>query len=109
MNLDLIFARNLELIRVARGYTQENLALDAEISRSHLANLKSGSNSSTLETLSKIAAVLEVEPWLLLVPDLVVENATADRDASLQLGAAPPILKIAKIQESKRRLRPSES
>lgn len=109
MDLESIFARNLELIRVAKGYTQENLALDADISRSHLFNLKSGANSSTLEMLRKIAEVLEVEPWLLLVPDLAVESIAVGGDVLPFPSVEPAVLKVVKDQDSKRRLRPSET
>ena len=108
MDLESIFSRNLELIRVAKGYTQENLALDADISRSHLFNLKSGANSSTLEMLRKIADVLGVEPWLLLVPDLTVESVPAGSDLQPFPGVEPSVLKVAKDQDSKRRLRSTE-
>ena len=95
-------ARNLELIRIARGYTQENLALDAGIARSHIANIKSLSHSATLALIDKLAAALEVEPWQLLADNLVVERVDADAAE-----AYPPLpaLRIAKTQTSKRQLR----
>ena len=108
MDLESIFARNLELIRVAKGYTQENLALDADISRSHLANLKAGSSSSTLEMLSRIAGVLGVEPWLLLLPDLTVESVHTPQELGSKPLLDPLVLKVLKDQDSKRRLRPTE-
>ena len=109
MDPDSVFARNLELIRVARGYTQENLALDADISRSHLSNIKSGANSSTLEMLQKIAEVLQVEPWLLLVPDLTVESVPPGSETSPLPSVQPLTLRLTKDQDSKRRLRSTEA
>ncbi len=102
-----IFARNLELIRMAKGYTQENLALDAEISRSHLANIKGVANSATLEMIDKLASVLDVEPWQMLLPNLEVESIQAGSQASNQF-SPPNKLSVIRDQGSKRKLRSTE-
>jgi transcriptional regulator with XRE-family HTH domain len=107
MDSDSIFARNLELIRVAKGYTQENLALDADVARSYISNLKSRTNSATLEMVDKLARVLEVEPWQLLLPDLKVESVKAEENISADAVLQPTILRVVKSQTSKRKLRPS--
>ena len=99
-----IFARNLELIRMAKGYTQENLAFDAEISRSHLANIKGAANSATLEMIDKLARVLDVEPWQMLLPNLEVESVESGSQASNQF-SAPNKLSVVRDQDSKRKLR----
>lgn len=104
MNLDKIFARNLELVRIARGYTHENLALDADVSRSYFWNLQKASSSATLEMVGKLARALDVEPWRLLTPDLAVETIEPG-DANSDAVVLPP-LKVAKTQTSKRKLRP---
>ena len=97
----------MELIRIAKGYTQENLALDAEIARSYLANLKSGTNSATLEMVDKLARVLGVKPWQLLVPDLIVQSVEVGSNETSDFSASPPVLKVVKDQTSKRKLRSS--
>jgi transcriptional regulator with XRE-family HTH domain len=107
MESDSIFARNLELVRIAKGYTQENLALDADVARSYLSNLKSGTNSATLEMVDKLARVLEVESWQLLLPDLTVESVEPGQDVSADPMSRPTVLKIVRNQTSKRKLRPS--
>lgn len=106
MDLDEVFARNLELVRVAKGYTHENLALDADISRSYFWNLQKGTSSATLEMVAKIAGALDVEPWLLLVPNLVVESVEPGDDTEEDKRVLPP-LKVPKTQTSKRKLRPA--
>ena len=101
---DSIFAHNLELVRVAKGYTQENLALDADVARSHLSNLKSGANSATLEMIDKFAAVLEIDSWYLLLPALTIESVEPGDDTALD-PARPFHLKVVRNQTSKRKLR----
>jgi transcriptional regulator with XRE-family HTH domain len=105
MNSDQIFARNLEAIRLAKGYTHENLAHDADITRSYIWNLKNATNSASLETLDKLAKVLEVEPWQLLVPGLVVESVPEAEADTIEASAPLPPLKVVKNQTSKRKLR----
>lgn len=107
MDSAFVFARNLELVRMAKGYTQENLALDAEISRSHLANIKSAANSPSLEMLDKIAKVLGVEPWQLLLPELEVESLEPNA-GNVNKFTAPAKLQIVRNQDSKRKLRSSD-
>ncbi len=105
MSSDEIFARNLEAVRLAKGYTHENLALDAEITRSYIWNLKNATNSASLDTLDKLAKVLGVEPWQLLVPDLVVESVPETGAETIEPYPPLPPLKVAKTQTSKRKLR----
>lgn len=107
MDSAAILARNLELIRVAKGYTHENLALDAGIARSHIANIRSSSHSATLALVDRLARTLEVEPWQLLVPDLVVESVAEGDAGGLDPQPPLPVLKVVRNQTSKRRLRPA--
>lgn len=95
------FARNLELIRVAKGYTQENLAFDADVSRSHFSNIKGAENSPTLEMVDKLARALGVESWQMLVPDLIVESLEPG-SASSNAFIPPSTLKVVRDQDSKR-------
>jgi len=107
MDSAAILARNLELIRVAKGYTHENLALDADIARSHIANIRSNSHSATLALIDRLARTLEVEPWVLLVPDLVVESVSEADAAAIEPNPPLPVLRVVKNQTSKRKLRPA--
>lgn len=101
-----IFARNLECVRIARGYTRENLALDAGVSISYLWSLKKGTSSATFQMAGKLAGTLKVELWILLRPDLVVESVTDEMDELIEGYASPPVLKLKQTQKSKRKLRP---
>lgn len=90
---------------MAKGYTHENLALDAEVARSHITNIKNSSHSATLALVDRLARTLEVEPWVLLIPDLIVESVAEADAASVESWPAVPTLRVVKSQHSKRKLR----
>lgn len=57
-----MFAANLRRIRHARGLAQDDLAYEAEVSRSYLSQLEKGEFYASLRIIEKLAAVLKVEP-----------------------------------------------
>ncbi len=63
-----IFAANLRMARAARGLSQEALAHDAGIARRYLSRIETANTWAGLEIVSKLAAVLEIEPYELLIP-----------------------------------------
>ena len=102
-----IFARNLEAIRIAKGYTHENLSIDSGVTRSYLSNLKKGDNAATIPMLSKLAKTLGVRIHHLLMPDLeVVSVAPKDADTIPPQETGVTVLHVIRDQTSKRRLRP---
>jgi transcriptional regulator with XRE-family HTH domain len=62
MDLREVFATNLRRLRHAKGLSQDDLAYEAEISRSYLSQLEKGTFHASLKIIGKLAAVLEVEP-----------------------------------------------
>jgi transcriptional regulator with XRE-family HTH domain len=68
MDLRQIFATNLRKARHAKGLSQEALAFDAEIDRTHLSEIENGKTWVGLEIIAKLAAVLEIQPYELLMP-----------------------------------------
>jgi transcriptional regulator with XRE-family HTH domain len=66
MDLREVFAANLRRLRHERGFSQDDLAYEAEVSRSYLSQLEKGSYFASLKILGKLAAVLNVEPAELL-------------------------------------------
>jgi transcriptional regulator with XRE-family HTH domain len=68
MDLRQIFATNLRKTRHAKGLSQEELAFDAEMDRTHLSEIENGKTWAGLEIIGKLAAVLDVEPYELLMP-----------------------------------------
>ena len=62
MDLRDVFAANLRRIRHAKGLSQDDLAYEAEVSRSYLSQLEKGVFYASLKIVGKLAAVLDVEP-----------------------------------------------
>jgi transcriptional regulator with XRE-family HTH domain len=66
MDLREVFATNLRRLRHAKGLSQDDLAYEAEVSRSYLSQLEKGAFYASLKIVGKLAAVLQVEPAELL-------------------------------------------
>lgn len=62
MDLRGVFATNLRRVRHERAMSQDDLAYEAEISRSYLSQLEKGSFYASRKTIGKLASVLKVEP-----------------------------------------------
>ncbi len=56
-----IFAQNLKKCRIAKGISQEQLALTAGISRSYYTEIETGKRNISLLNLVKLMTVLEVD------------------------------------------------
>lgn len=100
-----IFARNLERIRIAKGYTHENLALDAGIARSYISSLKNKGNAATIPMLAKLAETLGVRSHHLLNPDLEVIELSVEQAASGVPASNAATVYVVRDQTSKRQLR----
>jgi len=62
MDLREVFATNLRRLRNAKGLSQDDLAYDADISRSYLSQLEKGGFYASLKIIEKLAKTLDVEP-----------------------------------------------
>jgi transcriptional regulator with XRE-family HTH domain len=67
MDLREVFALNLRRLRHVRGLSQDDLAYEAEVSRSYLSQLEKGAFYASLKIVAKLAVVLKVEPYELLM------------------------------------------
>ncbi|HEY0959443.1 MAG TPA: helix-turn-helix transcriptional regulator [Novosphingobium sp.] len=70
-------ARNLRILRVARGLSQEALADGATIARSYVSALERGQSSASVDRLDRLARELGVETYVLLMKDLPPEALKA--------------------------------
>lgn len=52
--------RNIVKLRQKKGWTQEKLAFEAEVSKAGLCTIESGQRSPSIRTLEKIALALQV-------------------------------------------------
>jgi transcriptional regulator with XRE-family HTH domain len=66
MDFRQIFGTNLRKARNAKKMSQEALAFDAGIDRTHLSEIENGKISVGLDIIVRLAGVLEVKPADLL-------------------------------------------
>jgi transcriptional regulator with XRE-family HTH domain len=66
MDLREVFAANLRRLRHAKRFSQDDLAYEAEVSRSYLSQLEKGAFYASLRIVGRIAIALDVEPAELL-------------------------------------------
>ena len=65
----ILFGNRLRSIRVSRGFTQESLALEAQIDRTYISGCERGKRNVTIEMLYRLSDALNVSP-----KDLVPER-----------------------------------
>ena len=73
---------NLRRLRVAKGLSQERLALESEIDRSYVGRVERGKENVTVSTLEAFAKALEVDVSTLFAP----VDPDAQKPAALQSG-----------------------
>ena len=62
MDLRETFATNLRRLRNAKGWSQDELAYEAKISRSYLSQLEKGVYHASILVIGKLADALRAEP-----------------------------------------------
>ena len=60
MTAQELVAHNLRKLRVKRGLSQENLAVDAQIDRTYVSRIERGLENPTIIVLERIALALNV-------------------------------------------------
>ncbi|MBX4918358.1 helix-turn-helix transcriptional regulator [Rhizobium bangladeshense] len=76
---------NLRRLRVAKGLSQERLALAAEIDRSYVGRVERGVENVTVSTLEALAGVLQVHVSALFQQ----VDDTAEKPSPLRSGRKP--------------------
>ena len=66
MDLRDVFAANLRRLRHEKGLSQDDLAYEAEVSRSYLSQLEKGAFYASLKIIGRLDEALRVEPAELL-------------------------------------------
>jgi len=64
--LQKVVGRNLRRYRQERGYSQEAFAEVMGVHRTYMGGVERGERNLTLQTLEKMAGILDVEPLSLL-------------------------------------------
>jgi transcriptional regulator with XRE-family HTH domain len=62
MDLRDVFATNLRRLRNAKGMSQDDLAYEAEVSRSYLSQLEKGAFYASLKVIGRLSKALHAEP-----------------------------------------------
>jgi transcriptional regulator with XRE-family HTH domain len=68
MDIRHVFAANLRRFRHEKGYSQEDLAYEANINRTYMSALEKGDHYVGLEIIEKLSKALRVEPADFLKP-----------------------------------------
>ncbi len=76
-------ARNIRVLRQARGWSQERLADEAAVNRGHVSDLENAKYSARLDRIARIARAFGVAVHVLLDP------ATASIVSPAQNGSEP--------------------
>tara|TARA_Y100001963_G_C6765339_1_gene441876 strand:- start:90 stop:296 length:207 start_codon:yes stop_codon:yes gene_type:complete len=65
-SLAQILGKNIRETRKTKGFSQENLALQAKIDRSYMGRIERGEANITVDLLYKLSEVIKVNPHDLL-------------------------------------------
>lgn len=69
MEIREVFARNLRILRQARGLSQEELAHSAGIDRTYISSLERSIYNASIDVVDRLATALDVKAMQLLDPD----------------------------------------
>lgn len=81
-----MFCENLKMMRKAKGYTQEELAIKLNVVRQTVSKWEKGLSVPDAHILSKIADILDTKVSILLgstISDEIDENAVAEQLAKM--------------------------
>ena len=65
-NIRKILSANVKYYRYIIGYTQEQLAEKCDLSPRYISDIENSNGNVPIDTLEKIANILNVEPYLLI-------------------------------------------
>jgi transcriptional regulator with XRE-family HTH domain len=64
-----VLAKNMRRLRAAQGLSQEALAFECGINRTHLSSVERSERNVSIDNIARISKGLQVEPWRLLKDD----------------------------------------
>lgn len=70
LSLRLVFARNIRLVRVAAGMSQERMAAEAGLDRAFVGTLERGQRNISIDNIELIAKAIGVAAYELMNPEL---------------------------------------
>ncbi len=64
-----LLARNLRRLRAEKGWSQEDLALEANLHRTFVAHVERGARNVSLDNIEKLAMAFDTPVHCLLLPE----------------------------------------
>ncbi|MFZ9956714.1 MAG: helix-turn-helix domain-containing protein [Flavobacteriales bacterium] len=61
MDIKKKFGKNVKLLRIEKGWSQEKLALNADLDRTYIPSIEKGVRNVSITVIEKIANALEVK------------------------------------------------
>ena len=61
MDIKKKFGENVKLLRIEKGWSQEKLALNADLDRTYIPSIEKGVRNVSITVIEKIATALEVK------------------------------------------------
>ena len=61
MDIKKKFGENVKLLRIEKGWSQEKLALNADLDRTYIQSIEKGARNVSITVIEKIATALEVK------------------------------------------------
>lgn len=65
----MLLARNLRRLRAAKGWSQEDLALEADLHRTFVAHVERGARNVSIDNVEKLATAFDIPVYCLLQPE----------------------------------------
>ncbi|MBV8037413.1 helix-turn-helix domain-containing protein [Roseateles sp.] len=63
-----VLAYNVRLLRVQKGWSQEELAMECELDRTYVSAVERSRWNVSLGNIQRLAMALDTQPWCLLKP-----------------------------------------
>jgi transcriptional regulator with XRE-family HTH domain len=61
MNIKIKFGKNVKCLRIEKGWSQEKLALNADLDRTYIPSIEKGERNVSITVIQKIADALKVD------------------------------------------------
>jgi transcriptional regulator with XRE-family HTH domain len=61
MDIKIKFGKNVKCLRIEKGWSQEKLALNAELDRTYIPSIEKGERNVSITVIQKIADALKVD------------------------------------------------
>ena len=97
LSLRLVFARNIRLVRVHAGISQEQMAADAGLDRAFVGTLERGQRNISIDNIELLCEAMGESPHDLLNPEL-----PALRGLDVTATRAPRTMRLFPIERKTR-------